>query len=588
MKKRVVGYIVLAAMVAFYLIGRTSIHVSRTSFFENEEAAREALHKNTVSGNYLAARFAVSIDDLKSAAYFYDRSIVKAQEKELLVQRALPAAIGAGEIDQALKLSKDMDFSQPNMSAQLAVMLSLVNAFQKNDTAAIAKYLPMVRDDGFGRLLSPLLNAWNSVLLDKTDLAIQRLDEMQREYPTIKSLVNAQKAFIYQVKGQNDKAEDYYKKSFDENISLRSAWMVGQFYEQQGKLDKAAAIYKQMVEKNPDAPLLKIALVRLQDQKTQKLHPVKTVQDGVAAALYDVASVLNQESSARIAVLYAQMAYHLTPDDPFVNLLLGDIFAGSLVKETAAEFYNKIDPQDDLYMLAQFRLASLYENMGDIDNALLVLGKMSGNPIVKRQALAEIADIYRRQEDFAQAVPYYTQVIEGIKKPQEGDWSIFYARAICLERNHQWEEAEKDLLKALKLSPDQPEVLNYLAYTWVDHGKNMQKALEMLQRALASAPQDPYIIDSVGWTLFRLGQYEQAVDYLETAVQGLPDDFTVNDHLGDAYWKVGRYIEAQFQWKRALKSVSEKDKAAKQELNRKLDQDIPETTIAEPDNKSSK
>src|SRR5690606_3334786 len=180
--------------------------------------------------------------------------------------------------------------------------------------------------------------------------------------------------------------------------------------------------------------------------------------------------------------------------------------------------------------------------------AIALLEEMGKDSIIRRNAMTEMADIHRRDADFKAAIPYYTKAIETIETPSESDWPLYYARGICYERAKEWDKAEADLQTALKLSPQQPEVLNYLAYSWADSGKNLDQALDMLQNALAGAPDDPYITDSVGWALYKIGRFQDAVPYLEAAVQQLPADPTINDHLGDIYWRVGRKVEARFQW----------------------------------------
>ena len=147
---------------------------------------------------------------------------------------------------------------------------------------------------------------------------------------------------------------------------------------------------------------------------------------------------------------------------------------------------------------------------------------------------------------------YYNQVIEAIKNLDEKDWQVFYSRGITNERLKNWGDAEKDFLKALQLNPNEPYVLNYIAYSWLERNIKLDEALEFLLIAVEKEPNDAYIIDSLGWAYFLLGNYEKSIDVLEYAVTLSPNDSTLNDHLGDAYWKVGRYGEAVSQWKRVL------------------------------------
>ncbi len=169
-----------------------------------------------------------------------------------------------------------------------------------------------------------------------------------------------------------------------------------------------------------------------------------------------------------------------------------------------------------------------------------------------RELWVALGDMLRGRNDFAAAAAAYGKAIAMLKKEREQDWSLYYARGIAYERAGQWKKAEADFLHALKLRPDQPLVLNYLGYSWVDRGENLARARRMIERAVELRPDDGYIIDSLGWVLYRAGKYDEAVSRLEKAIELKPEDPVINDHLGDAYWRVGRIREARFQWRRAL------------------------------------
>lgn len=522
----------------------------------------------SVSGNYLAARFAVSSDDLLMGNKFYNRALTSALEKDsevFLSERALPVAIGAGDIKGALKIIEELDWKKPTATGQLAVLVQLVNAFKQNDNPEITTLLKSLRNDGFGRLLKPLLQAWYYVGLDEYSRALATLEALIRQYPSLKPMVQMHLAFVYQVQGNQKEAEHYYKLAQSDHLSVRSAYLIGQFYETIGKKDEALKLYRELSDRMPGSPLPKLVEARLEKGNLHKQGAIIKPSDGVAAALYDVATVLYQENSYRLAILYAQLAHYLTPNDDFVNLLLGDIAMATESFALAKKYYHAVPEKSDMYILAQLRLAQLKERSKDFDGAVAILNGFSKNSLLDRQVNTELGDLYRRKEDFAKAIPYYSNVIDTIQNPVESDWVLYFARGICYEREDQWELAEKDLQQSLKLSPQQPEVLNYLAYSWAEHGKNLEQALNMLETALEGAPDDPYIADSVGWALHKNGRTEESVPYLEAALYYLPDDTTVNDHLGDVYWHIGRRIEARFQWERALKNAlkeAEKDSKA--------------------------
>jgi tetratricopeptide (TPR) repeat protein len=167
------------------------------------------------------------------------------------------------------------------------------------------------------------------------------------------------------------------------------------------------------------------------------------------------------------------------------------------------------------------------------------------------QSYISYGNMLRGRERFAEAADAYSRAIDHLGMPATADWSIFYYRGISHERTKKWPAAEADFKKALELSPDQPLVLNYLGYSWVDMGQNLDEGLAMINKAVELRPNDGFIVDSLGWAHYRLGQYDEAVDDLERAIGLKPEDPTINDHLGDAYWKAGRKLEAQFQWRHA-------------------------------------
>jgi tetratricopeptide (TPR) repeat protein len=162
------------------------------------------------------------------------------------------------------------------------------------------------------------------------------------------------------------------------------------------------------------------------------------------------------------------------------------------------------------------------------------------------------ANILRSEFRYVETISVLTPAIEALPSRRAADWPLYFSRGISFERTGQWERAVEDFRAALLLSPNQPDVLNYLGYTWVDRGENMVEAMEMINRALAMRPEAGYIIDSLGWGYYRLGDYEQAVTLLEQAIALDPGVSEINDHLGDALWRAGRYLEAIFHWNHAL------------------------------------
>ena len=208
-----------------------------------------------------------------------------------------------------------------------------------------------------------------------------------------------------------------------------------------------------------------------------------------------------------------------------------------------------------------------------VDEAQDILEKLAKAEPRDIRPLDALGTIMRARKRYMEAASYYTRAIALIDKPQPAHWAYFYARGTCYERLKDWPAAEADLQRALKLSPDQALVLNYLGYSWIDQNKNLRHGLSLIEKAVRQKPDDGYIVDSLGWAHYRLGNYKQAAKYLERAVELRPDDPVLNDHLGDALWRVGREREARFQWEQALTLKPEPEDAEK--IHRKLQKGLP-------------
>jgi Flp pilus assembly protein TadD len=161
-----------------------------------------------------------------------------------------------------------------------------------------------------------------------------------------------------------------------------------------------------------------------------------------------------------------------------------------------------------------------------------------------------------------------------IDEPGASQWTVYYFRGIAYERAGQWPSAEADFRKALRFEPDQPAVLNYLGYSLIEKRINIQEAFKMVEKAVSLRPNDGYIVDSLGWGHYQLGNYPEAVELLERAAGLRPEDPVINDHLGDALWKVGRRLEAKFQWQYALDSNPTEADAVK--IRKKLENGLPD------------
>ncbi|MGI9450043.1 MAG: tetratricopeptide repeat protein, partial [Geminicoccaceae bacterium] len=294
-----------------------------------------------------------------------------------------------------------------------------------------------------------------------------------------------------------------------------------------------------------------------------------------ADALLGIAEALQQERGSARAVLYARLALYLQPKLAEGQILIGDTLAGQQNLDGAIEAYDAIEPESPLSTAAMIRKAQSLHEKEEKETAFSLLEDIASADPERTDALIELGNLLRRDEHYDRAEKAYTRAIERLGEPKQEHWTLYYSRGISFERTKRWPEAEADFLYALELQPEQPFVLNYLGYSWVDQGLNLDEAKDMLHRAVDARPDDGFIVDSLGWVFYRLKDYEKAVEMLERAIVLQPGDPVINDHLGDAYWRVGREREAYFQWRRALSLDPEEDVIAtiKEKLKTGLDDD---------------
>ena len=280
---------------------------------------------------------------------------------------------------------------------------------------------------------------------------------------------------------------------------------------------------------------------------------------------------INRGDGQDVALLYFQLARTLAPRNPALLTALAGIAERTEQFDEAIAYYRAI-PEDSAYRrTADLQIGLDFWYAERKDEAKQHLKRAVEAYPDDIQAHTALADILAADKDFAGVVTALDKAIALAEPIDDRDWNLFYQRGIAFERQGKWDQAEADFKKALELSPDQPQVLNYLGYSWVDMGRNLEEGLEMIRKAVELRPNDGYIIDSLGWAYYRLGRYDEAVEELERAVLITPIDPTINDHLGDAYWHVGREREARFQWERALKGDPEPDAEQVAKIKAKLE-----------------
>ncbi len=521
-------------------------------------------------GSYLAGRFATRQRDAAAASKYFERAVEFEPGNAQLLERLLISEVSKGDLDAAAKTAQDLIKASPEQ--RLANLVLGIKEFRNGQYPAARGFFEKLDGRALAELGNRFGTAWAHVGEKNTDAAVA----------IAKGLLGAQgleafaiyhKALLEDAGGRDADALQSMALAYkvSKGDSLRVVTHYAEMLERSGAKDKARAVYEAYLKRSPGHPIMEASLARLSAGGAPPAG-IATPQQGLAEVFYGVANALNQDTVVDLSVFYVQLSLALNPKDELAITLLGENLqkAGRLQESTEA--FSRIAKGSPVYPNAQIQIGSNLAREKKPEEAVRVLtAALTGTPrdVETHQT---IGDTLREVERYAEAEQAYSKAVALIGKPLERHWVLFYTRGIARERVKRWSDAEADLQQALQLKPEQPLVMNYLAYTWIEHGVNADKALEMLHRAVELREDDGFIVDSLGWAYYRRGDYAKAVKYLEAAASLEPGEATINDHLGDAYWKVGRQLEARFQWERALTLKPEPDEAAK--IQAKLDKGL--------------
>lgn len=500
-------------------------------------------------GHYLAARQAEADNANGVAADLLAVTLAADPDNPALLNETFLLLASEGRLEQAAKLAGRIDRLDPN--SPTAGMVLAADDMVKGDFAAADERLAKLPDEGVNKLVVPMARAWLALGGKRPDDALAELKKLDA-IPGLEPMAALHTGVIADLAGRPVQADAAFAKLLEsESTTLRVVDMVGNYYQRRGKPELARPLYDKFMAENPDSLALEQAMKAL--ETGQKPAPIiADARDGLAETFFNLGSVLSREQVADTAMVFARIALALKPDFPIGQTLLAEMLAGQERTADAIEVYRSIDKASPYSWNARIEEAQGLDDLDKTDEAIAVLNAMIEERKDRSDAATALGNILRSHERFEEAVKAYDTAIERVTEPKPQHWTLYYFRGIALERSKQWPRAEADLQRALELEPEQPYVMNYLAYTWVDQGVRLDEALKMLERAVELKPDDGFIVDSLGWVYFRRGEYDKAVTKLERAVELEPADATITDHLGDAYWKVGRKTEARYQWRRAL------------------------------------
>lgn len=535
-------------------------------------SADDSAEYRSLLGNYLAGRFARAQQDTESAAAFYGQALASDPTNEVLLEQAFQMETLAGNWVKALPLAEKLAEAQP--THRMSHFLLGVAAFKTGNYAKADAHFKAASENPIGELTAAIARGWTKLAAGDKTGALASVD-LPKQPEWAQFYLRYHRALIADIAGRKADASAAFEKMFrQDSRTLRTSLAYSQHAAYYGDIKLAKQVLKDQLDKaqGEPHPLARDLFARL-DGKGRIPLLVSTPAEGLAEVFYGLGEALTGEGGVSLGTLYLQLALYTKPDHAFALAALASAQETARRYDDAISTYDKIPAGTALQSAIDIRKAFNLNSLERSDEAKAVLEGLAKKDPKDIRPLEALGNIARSRKAYGEAVNYFTRVLALIPKTDQRHWSYYYARGTAYERMKNWPAAEADLKKALALAPDQPLVLNYLGYSWIDQGRNMKEGMKLIEKAVQLKPDDGYIVDSLGWAHYKQGNFKDAVKFLERAVEIKPEDPTLNDHLGDAFWQVGREREARFQWGQALSLNPEPEDLEK--IKAKMDGGLP-------------
>jgi Flp pilus assembly protein TadD len=504
----------------------------------------------------LIARVASARADYDVATERYLSAMRRTPGDRTAVEGALTAALAAGDADRAEAIARGIVWDDAPGNAHL---VRAAVAIRDRNWARARAEVDRVEAAAGEQLVARMLSIWVDTGQGRVDNVLMDLGPLAQVQP-YGALFAYQQAMALDLSGRDDAALTAYNTARQGAVLLPTAALRhADLLARRGDEAGARAV---LTGEGADQ---QAALARLDSGRPVAPAPLTAARAG-SISLHGLALIFQREGDPATGLSTLTLAMILDPQSDAALVSFAQALSASRRAEAALEMLARVPATSDYAPVARRMEAWVLFDSDRKDEALVRAHALAQSGDARD--LKTLADLYRAVGQFAEAEPLYASLAE--QAPD--DWRLRFALGATRERLGRWDEAEADFRRALAISPDQPEVLNYLAYGWVERGERLTQALAMLERAASQRPDSAAIIDSVGWAHFRLGDYERAVEFLERAVALEPADAILNDHLGDVYWRLGRRLEARFQWRRALSLQPDNASALEQKIANGLPQ----------------
>lgn len=503
-----------------------------------------SLARISVTGAYMAGSQALQDLRTEEAARYFNRAAQGDWGNPIMVERAFIAFAADGQIGQAAATAKHLlDIDSQNQLAELVVA---TEALKERRYGAAEKLLGTIGQDSFTGITASILRAWALVGDNRKAEADALLDKLGQT--GLEDFLVFHRALMAETAGDTQTAIKFARQAFEaEPYVARIVEVYARILANAGRFEDAKAVIDEFEAQGLTHPVVTIVKKQIEAGQRPGIFAAN-VQVGAAEMFHGIGVALSRDGSLDLSLVFLRMGLYLDPNADVIALAVGQLLDNSNQHAAANAIYEGIPATSVMKPTAVVRVAQNLDATGDRTEALRRLNNVVAAQPDDLDAVSVLGDLLRYDEQYTKAAEAYTKALALTGGTNPSDWRFYYVRGIAYERAKEWPKAEADFQEALKLNPDQPQVLNYLGYSWIDQDMNLEPALEMIEKAVAAQPQDGYIVDSLGWAFYKLNRIDEAVKTLEQAVLLRPNDAEINDHLGDAYWKAGRKLEAKFQW----------------------------------------
>lgn len=535
--------------------------------------------KDTIYGNYLAGRIAHIRQDYNNAARYYVKTMEKGLVNPDILGKTYIILASQGKIDESVKYANEA--RKKGDKNNFIDIINAVYAFKHKNYRFARNQLNNINEKTYKNLISPLLNAWGYAGEGNYEEAKKELDKLALT-DELKTVYNLHCGLIAEYFDFPDIAQKHYNVLIGDqsnDMSFRALQIISNFLVRQEKKEEAVALISKYYGTSSMKEMLISLSNKVKKSKSTVEPVVKTVDIGAGEVFLEVALLFKSlPAGYDYAQMYMAVSQYFNPNNDISKIAMADICEERMMLKEANLYYDSISKTSEIYFAAQLRKANNLTSEKQYEDAAKVLKKLLRDNPDNFQILFNLGDVLRISNNQAEAIKYYNEAINSIFYESEKYWPIYYALAVSYDKNNEWDKAEQNLEKALKLSNRHPQVLNYLGYSWLKNNTNVDKAVSFILEAYEKEPNDGVIIDSLGWVYFKTGDYKNAILFLEKASELNPQNAVISDHLGDAYWLGGRKNEAVFLWKQALKQKEEQEDINRKKVKNKIENGLNNTS----------